>query len=86
MLDVKNDGQVIICARLQELGFAREKHIKLYGEEFELVSNPVPDGDGFAVEGVARTLGNLRRMRIPLSLIHTLRKELAFDHPSEVAA
>ena len=30
--------------------------------------------------------GNLRRMRIPLSLIHTLRKELAFDHPSEVAA
>ena len=82
----QNVGKEIICARLQELGFAREKHIKLYGEEFELVSNPVPDGDGFAVEGVARTSGNLRRMRIPLSLIQTLRKELAFDHPPEIAA
>ena len=67
-----------ICERLQELGFAREKHIKLYGEELHLVSNPVPDGDGFAVEGISRNSGKIRRLRIPLSLVHTLRKELAF--------
>ena len=66
-----------ICERLQELGYAREKSIKLYGEELRLVSNPMPDGDGFAVEGVARRSGHMRRMRIPLSLITTLRKELA---------
>ena len=68
-----------ICERLQELGFAREKHIKLYGEELHLISNPVPDGDGFAVEGITRRSGNVKRLRIPLSLVHTLRKELAFD-------
>jgi hypothetical protein len=66
-----------ICERLQELGYEREKSIKLYGEELRLVTNPMPDGDGFAVEGVARRSGNLQRMRIPLSLITTLRKELA---------
>jgi len=44
-----------------------------------LVSNPIPDGDGFAVEGITRKSGNIRRMRIPLSLVHTLRKELAVD-------
>jgi len=82
----QNDGREIICARLQELGFAAKKHIKLYGEEFEIVSNPVPDGQGFAVEGVARASGNRRRMRIPLSLIQTLRKELAFNNPPEMAA
>jgi hypothetical protein len=82
----QNDGREIICARLQELGFAAKKHIKLYGEEFEIVSNPVPDGEGFAVEGVGRISGSLRRMRIPLSLIQTLKKERAFNTPPEVAA
>ena len=65
-----------ICERLQELGFAKERHIKLYGEELHLVSNPVPDGDGFAIEGITRRSGSVRRLRIPLSLVHTLRKEL----------
>jgi hypothetical protein len=73
----QNDGRQIICAKLQKLGYAREKHIRLYGEEFHLVSNPVPDGDGFAIEGLTSTSGNIRRMRIPLSLIQTLRKDLA---------
>ncbi len=73
----QNVDQQIICARLQELGFAREKHIKLYGEEFELVSNPVPDGDGFAVEGLTSASNKVRRVRIPLTLVQTAHKELA---------
>lgn len=68
-----------ICEKLQELGYAREKYIKLYGEEFHLVSNPVPDGNGFSVEGIARTSGNLRRMRIPLTVLSTLQKEMTFE-------
>jgi hypothetical protein len=72
-----NDRRQIICNRLQELGYAREKHIKLYGEEFHLVSNPVPDGDGFAVDGITRMSGSVRRVRIPLSLVYTVEKEFA---------
>jgi len=82
----RNDKRQIICDKLQKLGYAREKHIRLYGEEFELVSNPVPDGDGYAVEGVARASGILRRMRIPLSLIYTLSKELDLKAQIDVAA
>jgi hypothetical protein len=80
----RNDKRQIICEKLQELGYAREKHIRLYGEEFHLVSNPIPDGDGFAVEGITRKSGNIRRMRIPLSLVHTLRKELAVDTQPDI--
>jgi hypothetical protein len=72
-----NDRRQNICSRLQELGYAREKHIRLYGEEFHLVSNPVPDGDGFAVEGVTRVSADVRRVRIPLSLVCTVEKEFA---------
>lgn len=64
-----------ICEKLQQLGYAKEKHIKLYGEELHLVSNPVPDGNGFSVEGIARASGNLIRMRIPLTVLHTLQQD-----------
>jgi len=74
-----NDEGQIICARLQELGFAREKHIKLYGEEFDLVSDPVPEGGGFVIEGTTRNSVDVRRVRIPLSLVHTVKKEFALD-------
>jgi hypothetical protein len=69
----------IICQRLQQLGYQRNQRIRLYGEEFVLISNPVPDGDGFAVEGVTRSSHKTRKMRIPLSLIETLRKEVDLE-------
>ena len=75
MTNRRDKGQAI-CEKLQKLGYAREKHIKLYGEELHLVSNPVPDGDGFSVEGIVRRSGKLKRLRIPLSLVHTVRKEI----------
>ena len=75
----------MICERLQELGFRREQYVKLYGEEFHLLSDPVPDGEGFAVEGTSRTSKAVRRVRIPLSLVHTVKKEFALDREPEMA-
>jgi hypothetical protein len=66
-----------ICEKLRRLGYARERSIRLYGEEFRLVSNPKPDGDGFAIDGIARGSGDQRRIRVPLSLVVTIRKELS---------
>jgi hypothetical protein len=68
--------EIFICDRLRKLGFARERRIRLYGEEFRLVSNPTPDGDGFAVDGIARGSDDQRRIRVPLSLVVTIRHEL----------
>jgi len=75
----KNDNHQVICDRLQELGYAREKNIRLYGEEFHLLSDPMADGDGFAVEGITRISTSVRRVRIPLSLVSTVKKEFALD-------
>jgi hypothetical protein len=80
------DKQFVICERLRELGYASERHVRLYGEEFYLVSDPVPEGDGFAVEGIARGSGKSRCIRIPLSIVHTLRRGLIFDTDTDVAA
>lgn len=79
-------AQILICEKLKKFGYAQERHIRLYGEEFHLISNVFPDGNGFAIEGIARTSGMLRRMRIPLSIVQTLRRELALREQSEIAA
>ena len=75
----------MIGERLQELGYRRERHIKLYGEEFHLLSNPVPEGEGFAIEGTTKTSVVVRRVRIPMSLIHTVKKEFACEAEPEMA-
>jgi len=83
--------EILICERLKKFGYTQNRHIRLYGEEFQLVCNPFPDGDGFAVEGVTRASGKLRTMRIPLSLVQTLRREIELREievraPAEIAA
>lgn len=80
------ENVVLICERLRKFGYSSSRHIRLYGEEFDLVSNPFPDGNTFAVEGVARSSGEVRRMRIPLSLVQTLRRELALREESDLIA
>jgi hypothetical protein len=61
-----------ICARLIALGFAKHKRIRMYGEEFELTTDPVADENGFAIEAVSRTSGDARKLRIPISVLRTI--------------
>ena len=78
--------EILICERLKKFGYSKEREIRLYGDQFHLISNPFPDGNGFAVEGIARSSGQLKRMHIPLSLVQTLKRELALlEHPRMAA-
>jgi hypothetical protein len=80
------DKEVFICERLRKLGYARDLQVRLYGEELHLVSNPVPDGAGFSVEGVVIRSGKLRRVRIPLTVVDMTAQEGALPEELELAA
>ena len=80
------NSEAMICEKLVKFGYARDRHIRLYGEEFHLLSNAFPDGDGFAIEGITRTSGKPRRMRVPLSVVQMLRHQVALREDSEIAA
>ena len=82
----EHDKSAFLCKRLQRLGYAPQRRIKLYGEEFDLVSNPAPDGTGYAVEGISRKFGGLRHLRLPLSVMQTIEHELFMMEGTEVAA
>src|SRR5437867_6037296 len=58
------------------LGYAQNNQVRLYGEVFDLVSDPVSVGENFVfVDGLERKLGHLRRVRIPSTIVEMARKK-----------
>jgi len=78
--------QGLICERLKKFGYASERRIRLYGEELHLVSNPIADGAGYSVLAIAVRSGNPRHMRIPLTIVSMLERELEQENAVELAA
>ena len=64
-----------ICERLKTLGYEHKNRIRMYGEEFDLISNPLSDEQGFAIEAVSRKTGDARKLRIPLSVVQMITKD-----------
>jgi hypothetical protein len=62
-----------ICAHVKHLGYAATRHIRLYGEEFELVSDPFPEADGIAVRVTTKKDSRIRVLRIPATVLQTAR-------------
>lgn len=57
------------CARIKGLGYVASKHIKMYGEHFELVSDPVQEGNCVVVQVVSRNDPTIRTLRLPVSIL-----------------
>jgi hypothetical protein len=62
------------CARIKELGYKLSAHAKLYGQNFELVSDPFPEGGGVAVRVVTATNPTIRTLRLPVAILLGLSK------------
>lgn len=67
---------VSLCTRLQQLGFTQGNRMKLYGEEFELHSEPIVMADNLVlVDAIEKKSGQLRRVRIPLPIVNMANGE-----------
>lgn len=65
------EKQINLLARLKRLGFTKGNQLKLYGEVFELVSEPIFMADNVVlVDATERKSGQLRRVRIPLPIVN----------------
>jgi len=70
------EKQVILFASLKRFGFTTGNQIKLYGEVFELVSEPVVEADNMVhVDATEKKSGQPRRVRIPLPIVHMASRE-----------
>jgi hypothetical protein len=57
------------CAKIKELGFSVSKHIKMYGEHFEIISDPFLDGNCIAVRATAGHDPAIRTLRLPSAFL-----------------
>ena len=73
---IQIDGDSELCERLKALGYACRNRIRMYGEEFDLTSNPIAEENGFAIEAISRKSGHARRLRIPLAILQIVTKNL----------
>ena len=72
------EKQVRLCERLKRMGFTRNKQVRLYGEQFELLSDPLIVGDHVVfVDAIEKTSGQFRRVRIPLTIVNIAIAERA---------
>ncbi|HEV2400430.1 MAG TPA: hypothetical protein VGS27_26060 [Candidatus Sulfotelmatobacter sp.] len=70
--------QIHLCERLKRLGFSRENQIRLYGSQFEVVSDPlVMSDDVVFVDAVDQKSGQRRRVRIPLTVVKMAAEPVA---------
>ena len=63
-----------ICAHVRHLGYATSKRIRLYGEEFDVVSDPFPEADGIAVHVTTSKDSGIRVLRIPVTVLQSAKK------------
>lgn len=57
------------CARIKGLGFTASRHIKMYGERFEIVSDPFNEGDCIAVHALSGNDPTICTLRLPIAIL-----------------
>jgi hypothetical protein len=81
----QSEKQYLFCQELRRLGYGPQRRIKLYGDQFDLISEAFPDGRGYAIHGISRQSVDVQHIRIPLPIVHMIEHELMVMYP-EIAA
>ena len=68
--------QIALCERLKRMGYSEGQRIRLYGQEFDLTSDPFAIYENLVfVDGVERKSGVARRVRVPLPVVQMIRRD-----------
>ena len=64
------------CETLRDLGYVAGKRVALYGEDFEIASDPFIDGNWVAVRVTTQSDPTIQTIRLPVSLLVGLTDRL----------
>ena len=57
------------CAKIKDLGFKASMQIKMYGERFEIVSDPFTEGDCIAIRATSGGNPEIRTVFLPSAIL-----------------
>jgi hypothetical protein len=63
------------CARIKHLGYVASRRVRIYGEEFELLSDPFPQADQIAIRAKAKSDSRVRILRLPVNIVQGGRRQ-----------
>jgi hypothetical protein len=61
------------CVRIKDLGYSRSHRIRMYGQQFDIVSDPFQQGNGVAVRVTTAQDPTERTLRLPTSILVGLK-------------
>ncbi len=65
-----------LCERIRRLGYAQNHQVRLYGQIFDVISDPVSLGGNLVfVDARERKSGRLRRVMIPLNIVNMANEQ-----------
>ena len=71
------ETHLTLCETIQRLGYAHNSQIKLYGESFQLLSDPIVEGEkAVFVDGREMKSHQVKRLRIPLPIVMMAQKSV----------
>jgi hypothetical protein len=65
-----------VCASVKRLGYGSLQSIRLYGEEFEVISNPFPEAGGIAVSVKTKKGDGVRVIQLPATVLQSVEGSL----------
>lgn len=63
------------CALIKNLGYVASRHVRIYGEEFELLFDPFPQADQIAIRAKAKSDPRVRILRLPVTIVRGGRRQ-----------
>lgn len=74
MVGVSENATSEVCDRLKNLGYGEGSHIQLYGQRFEVVSEPRPEEDGISICVRAEGETAVRFIKLPVTILQAAQE------------
>lgn len=72
-IDSPSPSIVEICANVKRMGYAASSRVRLYGEDFEVLSDPFPEAGGVAVHVKATKDSRIRVLSLPATVLQSVK-------------
>jgi len=71
-----SERQVKMYEKLKRLGYGQNSQVKLYGDKFDLTSDPLVITDQLVVvDAIEQKTGRARRVRLPLTILNMAQEK-----------
>jgi hypothetical protein len=75
--NIDSPSIVEICANVKRMGYAASSRVRLYGEDFEVLSDPFPEGGGVAVHVKSDKDSRICVLRLPATVLQSVRGKVS---------